>query len=318
MSNLPPGLDRRILALALPSLGALVAEPAFVLADSVIVGRLGTAPLAGLTVASTLLMTVVGLCIFLAYATTANVARSWVVATHARACRRRRRQWARARSRPALAALVRAGAPWIAHVLGAGRRRHDEYLRWSALLRDARRSWRPARRGVGPPTGLAVARPALPSTLAQRHSSTAAHGSQARARHRAQPTGMGLALALVLARGARRRGRICDLSAAGVTRVCTLGSAAVRRIALAKPRDPLTVAVAPCSVRSTRRAPGRTVAAALVLDALAIAAQVIVGQAVGRLRLARGFLRRCCGGECCGVSLGAVVGASSWWLAAAF
>ena len=70
-----PGIDRRILTLALPSLGALVAEPAFVLADSVIVGRLGTAPLAGLTIASTLLMTVVGLCIFLAYATTASVAR---------------------------------------------------------------------------------------------------------------------------------------------------------------------------------------------------------------------------------------------------
>ena len=61
--------------LAVPSLGALVAEPAFVLADSAIVGRLGTAPLAGLTIASTLLMTVVGLCIFLAYATTATVAR---------------------------------------------------------------------------------------------------------------------------------------------------------------------------------------------------------------------------------------------------
>ncbi|MDQ2623926.1 MAG: MATE family efflux transporter, partial [Actinomycetota bacterium] len=56
----PSGIDRRILALAVPSLGALVAEPAFVLADSVIVGRLGTEPLAGLTVASTILMTVVG------------------------------------------------------------------------------------------------------------------------------------------------------------------------------------------------------------------------------------------------------------------
>ena len=45
------------------------------LVDSVIVGRLGTTELAGLSLASTLLVTVVGLCVFLAYATTAVVAR---------------------------------------------------------------------------------------------------------------------------------------------------------------------------------------------------------------------------------------------------
>ena len=71
----PPGIDRQILALAVPALGALVAEPLFVLVDSAVVGHLGTAPLAGLALASTVLMTVIGLCVFLAYATTAAVAR---------------------------------------------------------------------------------------------------------------------------------------------------------------------------------------------------------------------------------------------------
>lgn len=67
--------DREIVALALPAFGALVAEPLFVLADSAIVGHLGTGQLAGLGVASALLMTAVGVFVFLAYTTTAAVAR---------------------------------------------------------------------------------------------------------------------------------------------------------------------------------------------------------------------------------------------------
>ncbi|WP_306332344.1 MATE family efflux transporter [Streptomyces sp. KL118A] len=67
--------DREIIALAVPAFGALVAEPLFVLADSAIVGHLGTAQLAGLGVASALLTTAVSIFVFLAYATTAAVAR---------------------------------------------------------------------------------------------------------------------------------------------------------------------------------------------------------------------------------------------------
>ncbi|WKX10714.1 MATE family efflux transporter [Streptomyces sp. NL15-2K] len=67
--------DREIVALAVPAFGALVAEPLFVMADSAIVGHLGTAQLAGLGVASALLTTAVSIFVFLAYATTAAVAR---------------------------------------------------------------------------------------------------------------------------------------------------------------------------------------------------------------------------------------------------
>lgn len=67
--------DREILRLALPALGALVAEPLFLLADTAIVGRLGTPELAGLGIAATVLATFVNLSIFLAYGTTAAVAR---------------------------------------------------------------------------------------------------------------------------------------------------------------------------------------------------------------------------------------------------
>src|SRR5262249_50093523 len=67
--------DAEILRLAVPAFGALVAEPLFLLADSAIVGHLGTAQLAGLGVAATILGASVSLSIFLAYGTTAAVAR---------------------------------------------------------------------------------------------------------------------------------------------------------------------------------------------------------------------------------------------------
>lgn len=67
--------DREILRLAVPAFGALVAEPLFLLTDSAIVGHLGTAPLAGLGIAGALLATAIGIFVFLAYGTTAAVAR---------------------------------------------------------------------------------------------------------------------------------------------------------------------------------------------------------------------------------------------------
>ncbi len=67
--------DREILRLAFPAFLTLAAEPLFLLADAAIVGHLGTTPLAGLGIAAAVLQTAVGLCIFLAYGTTASVAR---------------------------------------------------------------------------------------------------------------------------------------------------------------------------------------------------------------------------------------------------
>jgi len=80
----PNSESREILALAIPAFLALVAEPLFLLADTAIVGHLGTAPLAGLGVAGAILITASGLFVFLAYGTTSIVARQ-VGAGHARA-----------------------------------------------------------------------------------------------------------------------------------------------------------------------------------------------------------------------------------------
>ena len=68
-------MDRDILRLAVPAFGALVAEPLFLLTDSAIVGRIGTTALGGLGVASQALTALVNVSIFLAYGTTAAVAR---------------------------------------------------------------------------------------------------------------------------------------------------------------------------------------------------------------------------------------------------
>ncbi|MHC2187259.1 MATE family efflux transporter [Rathayibacter agropyri] len=69
-------LDRSILRLAVPALGALVAEPLFLLTDSALVGHLGAVPLAGLALGGAVLQTIVGLMVFLAYSTTPRVGRA--------------------------------------------------------------------------------------------------------------------------------------------------------------------------------------------------------------------------------------------------
>jgi len=74
--------DREIFALALPALGALAAEPLYLLADTAMVGHLGTEQLAALAIAATLLTGAFTLFNFLTYGTTAQVARLSGAAAH--------------------------------------------------------------------------------------------------------------------------------------------------------------------------------------------------------------------------------------------
>ncbi|MFC8180032.1 MATE family efflux transporter [Rhodococcus sp. NPDC057297] len=66
---------RRILGLALPALGVLAAEPLYLLFDAAVVGRLGAAALAGLAVGGLVLAQVSTQLTFLSYGTTARAAR---------------------------------------------------------------------------------------------------------------------------------------------------------------------------------------------------------------------------------------------------
>ena len=74
--------DREIVGLALPALGALAAEPLYLLADTAMVGHLGTEELAALAIAATLLTGAFTLFNFLTYGTTAQVARLSGAAEH--------------------------------------------------------------------------------------------------------------------------------------------------------------------------------------------------------------------------------------------
>jgi len=93
--------DREIFRLALPALGALAAEPLYVLVDTAIVGHLGTPQLASLAIAATVMSTVFTIFNFLTYGTTAQVARLYGA------------------GRAEEAAQIGAQAQWLSLILGA-------------------------------------------------------------------------------------------------------------------------------------------------------------------------------------------------------
>ncbi|MER5620816.1 MATE family efflux transporter [Streptosporangium sp. NPDC002544] len=129
--------DRQILRLALPSFGALVAEPLFLLTDTVIVSRLPAPALGALGVASTVLSFLVGMCVFLAYGTTAAVARQIGAGETGRALRQAvDGLWLAAGVGLAIIVAVWPLAPWLIHLIGAEgelARQAVTYLRISLL-----------------------------------------------------------------------------------------------------------------------------------------------------------------------------------------
>ncbi|MBT2895260.1 MATE family efflux transporter [Streptomyces sp. McG3] len=112
--------DREIISLAVPAFGALVAEPLFVMVDSAVVGHLGTPQLAGLGIAAALLMTAVSIFVFLAYATTAAVARRVGAGDLPAAIRQGMDGiWLALLLGAAVVALAIPTAPWLVDIFGA-------------------------------------------------------------------------------------------------------------------------------------------------------------------------------------------------------
>src|SRR5213596_2696912 len=79
--------DREIFRLALPALGALAAEPLYILVDTAIVGHLGRPQIAALGLAGIVLTGAFTIFNFLTYGTTAVVARASGAGQHERAAR---------------------------------------------------------------------------------------------------------------------------------------------------------------------------------------------------------------------------------------
>ncbi|SEB42406.1 MATE family efflux transporter [Microbacterium hydrocarbonoxydans] len=114
-------LNREILRLAVPALGALIAEPAFLIVDAALVGHLGTTSLAGLGIAGAVLQTIVGLMVFLAYSTTPAVARLFGAGRPGAAVSVGiNGMWLALAIGAVLAAAGAASSPWLVSLFGAG------------------------------------------------------------------------------------------------------------------------------------------------------------------------------------------------------
>ncbi|WP_010147224.1 MATE family efflux transporter [Serinicoccus profundi] len=290
------GQAREILRLAVPAFLALVAEPLFLLADSAIVGHLGTSALAGLGVASAVLLTAVNIFVFLAYGTTAVVARRLGAGDQRGAISAGVDGIWLALLLGTLGAVGTAlFAALLVQVFGAGPDVAAEavtYLRWSALgipsmlvvlaatgvlrgLQDTRTPLVAAVVGFTANAALSlllvhgvgwgIAGAAIGTVIAQ--------------------TGMALALVLIVVRGARRLGSSLTFHGAGVLRAARGGiPLLVRTIAL---RAALLVTTWSAAGLGDEQLAAHQVAMtvwstlAFALDALAIAAQALTGKTLG-------------------------------------
>ncbi|MEU6166176.1 MATE family efflux transporter [Streptomyces tanashiensis] len=288
--------DREIVSLALPAFGALVAEPLFLIVDSAIVGHLGTPQLAGLAIAAALLSTAVSVFVFLAYATTAAVARR-VGAGDLQAAIRQGMDgiWLALLLGVAVVVLTLPTAPWLIDVFGASDTAAPyavTYLRISSLgipamlvvlastgvlrgLQDTRTPLYVAIAGFATNAalnvglvygaGLGIAGSAWGTVIAQ--------------------CGMAVAYLVVVVRGARRHGASLRPDAAGIRASAQAGvPLLVRTLSL---RAVLMIATAVAARLGDAEVAAHQIILSLwslmafALDAIAIAGQAIIGRYLG-------------------------------------
>jgi putative MATE family efflux protein len=129
--------DKEIFRLAIPALGALAAEPLYVLVDTAIVGHLGTPQLAALAIASTVLTSGFAVFNFLTYGTTSQVSRAHGAGQDAEAAQiGAQSQWLALAIGGVLLVLAVAIAAPLVTLMGGEDRVHDQavtYLRIAAL-----------------------------------------------------------------------------------------------------------------------------------------------------------------------------------------
>lgn len=342
-------LDRSILGLAVPALGALVAEPLLVLVDSAMVGHLGATSLAGLSLASTVLTTLVGLFVFLAYATTATTARLFGAGDRAGGLRAGiDGLWLALLLGVGTAIILEASAPSLVGALGAQGAVADAataYLRASAPglpgmlvvlastgtlrgLLDTRTPFVVATAGAVLNAGLnamllygvgmGIAGSGLGTALAQ--------------------TAMALALAHPIARAARDAGVPLRPHRAGIGASLGAGVPLLVRTVSLRAAILLTVwaatALGEAPLAAHQVVNSLWTFAAFALDALAVAAQALIGTALGQadaagsagssggssnagapvLSVAAVVRRTVAWGALTGVALGVAMAAASPWL----
>ena len=319
------GQSREIIRLAVPALGALVAEPLFQLCDSAIVGHLGAAQLAGLGAAGAALATLVNVCIFLAYGTTSAVARRMGAGDLSGAVRQGiDGMWVALLLGVVIAAVSVPLAGPIVDAFGASAAATgyaQTYLQISAAgvpsmllvlagtgilrgLRDTRVPLAVAAIGAVVnvvlnyllvfPAGFGIAGSAAGTVITQ--------------------TGMAVAYAAVAVRAARHYGARLRPDWPGIR--ASAGASFALLVRTAALRIYLLIAVWIAARSGTAALAAHTVASnlwntlALALDALAIAAQAIVGHALGAGDVAgarSATARMCWWGGWLGVAVGVLV-----------
>ncbi len=317
-------LNRRILELALPAFAALVAQPLFVMADTAIVGQLGTDPLAGLGVGSTLTLALVGVFVFLAYGSTATVARLVGANREKDAAESGVQAMWLALVLGAVIGVVSWGfAPQLAAWLGAGGAVHEQavaYLRWSlpglpgmflvlaatGTLRGMADGRTPMVLAIGAAVLNLVGDVVLVFGLGMGIAGSGAATAFAE-------TLMGLTAAGIVARGAAKMGAEQRPRLAGMRTSLLVGVPLLIRTLALRAALLLTTWTAARSgaVALAAHQVGFTIWSFLqyVLDALAIAGQTLIGQALGASRPdeARALSRRMTGWSlCAGLLLGIV------------
>ncbi|MYS10078.1 MATE family efflux transporter [Streptomyces sp. SID6041] len=288
--------DREIVSLALPAFGALVAEPLFLMVDSAIVGHLGTPQLAGLAIAAALLSTAVSVFVFLAYATTAAVARRVGAGDLPAAIRQGMDGiWLALLLGVAVVALTLPAAPWLVGLFGASDTAAPHavtYLRISSfgipamlvvlaatgVLRGLQDTRTPLYVAIGGfaangalnvglvyGAGLGIAGSAWGTVIAQ--------------------CGMAVAYLVVVVRGARRHGASLRPDAAGIRASAQAGAPLlVRTLSL---RAVLMIATAVAARMGDAEVAAHQIILSLwsltafALDAIAIAGQAIIGRYLG-------------------------------------
>ncbi|MBL7500613.1 MATE family efflux transporter [Frankia sp. CNm7] len=329
-------LDREIVGLAVPALGALVAEPLFLLADTAMVGHLGTTALAGLSLASSVLQTAIGLMVFLAYATTPAVARLRGAGDERGAVTAGvDGLWLAAALGVALALAGWWTTPALVGVFGAEETVADQASRYLSISMAGLPAMLLVFAAAGLLRGLHDTRTPLVVAAAGFAANAALNGAlvygagwgiagSAAGTVLAQ-WGMVGAYLWVITRHARRVGASGRPRRVGILSGARAGSwLFLRTLSLRVALLLVTyVAAALGSDELAALQIGMTLfaTAAFALDALAIAAQVLVGARLGAgdVAAARVVLRRCVAwGVAGGVVVGAVFAALAWVIGPAF
>ncbi len=329
-------LNREILRLAVPALGALIAEPAFLIVDAALVGHLGTVPLAGLGIAGAVLQTIVGLMVFLAYSTTPAVARRFGAGRPGEAVSVGiNGMWLALGLGAVLAVVGAVSSPWLVSLFGASAEvaaQANEYLvisMWglpamlivfaaTGLLRGMQDTMTPLWIA-----GLGFAANALLNWLFIYGLGWGIAGSAA-GTVTAQ-WGMVAAYALVVRRLATRYSASLRAQRDGLRHTATSGGwLFLRTVSL---RVALLATVAVATGIGTEELAGWQIvftifsAAAFALDALAIAAQALIGKELGagdEAQVRRVLGRTVAWGAWFGVVVGGVIAALSGVLGIVF